>query len=722
MSVLTSPLSAGIAAYVLNLLLHLTVISLGVLAASHGLFRRDPAARHLLCLIGLIGLLLTPLAVGLEARAGYGLIKLSLPGAESAKAAEAVAPAPDTLLAYADKPYRVSIRPVVEEQAAPAWPMVSLMAIYLLGVSWGLLRFAHGCRKACRLQRQVSPWKEPTADTTLRSVEQTLCAPLPPVFTSPCVSSPVAVGLLRPAVILPEGLAEMLSPRQLRHVLLHECAHITLRHSLGGLLERIAGVLFWPHPLVRLVCRELARAREEMCDNVASQEDGAACYARTLLMIAQGIERAPNLASTLALLGAGVSLEARIAGLLDPRRNRMVSVRRWKLWAVTGTAVCVMASTAAIRVVAAQDAGPGDVQAANGIVTRIFPLQYVEANQAADYLRSALAPPQLAQISLSVDSRTNSLLVQGAGVQVAGISALLGRIESQAAQEYDKLNTPPTPAAPTTNAPVPSVQAARPIVSSTTLATQTYSVPLSNPALSVPNAASKSTLQSIKQRAATASKSTLAAAKAAQRNALKQNGRQQYTISVAPSLQLRKATKYTLTEAPLKLTTRKVASVTLDPKANVEFMTTLDKSVVYRVTTDQVISKPMTFKVNLRKSAPSTNPKPDIQIKQLKDEELLLVQARIVEDKAAQAATDQTVQDLAQKAAVTRQEEEKLRYDITVQSYNANKSAPVKQADNDKEKLSRAKQDLEVVYQKLDLQRKVEDQQLEAKRRLDTPK
>ena len=54
-------------------------------------------------------------------------------------------------------------------------------------------------------------------------------ARLPAVYTSPLVSGPVAIGIFRPRVVLPERLASALSPRQLRDVLVHEFAHIQSR-------------------------------------------------------------------------------------------------------------------------------------------------------------------------------------------------------------------------------------------------------------------------------------------------------------------------------------------------------------------------------------------------------------------------------------------------------------------------------------------------------------
>ena len=438
MSALTFPMNAVVAAYGLNLLLHLTVICLGVLCAARWIFRRDPAARHYLCLTGLLCLLLAPCAVGLEARAGWGLVKLTLPGSA---AAQPVAAQGDMALTGPEAPYRAVLSSALPAQPTLLWVGGAVLAVYFLGVGWGVLRFVHGCRAASRLKQDVIPWREPTDSRMLHTVEQTLHAPVPPVFTSLHVASPIAVGLLRPAVILPEGLTETLLPQQLRQVLLHECAHVTFRHGFGGLLERIVGVLFWPHPLVCLLCRELARAREEVCDNFASQEDGAACYARTLLAIAQGIDIAPNLTATLALLGTGTSLEARIAGLLDPRRNRMISLKRWKVWAVSGAAIFAVASTATIRVVAAQEnAGPNPANIASGNITtvRVFGFQAMDADQAQSILRTSLPFQNAKQIRTTVNSRTNSVTVQCPGAQMTAIAALFGHLEAQAAQENAK--------------------------------------------------------------------------------------------------------------------------------------------------------------------------------------------------------------------------------------------------------------------------------------------
>ncbi|HLK57550.1 MAG TPA: M56 family metallopeptidase [Chthonomonadaceae bacterium] len=342
------------------------ICSLALIAARY-VFRRHPSLRYTVCLAGLVGILLIPLVVGIQSRVGVSLWTLSLPQSLSVSSVlQSHEPATFRMRPEADP----AVQQATASRHETVWFFWALCAVWAAGVVCGAVRFASGCRAVFRLVHGLRPWALSAHRALLQQVERILGCPLPPIFTSREIALPVSIGLLRPRVILPEGLAETLSSTQLRHVLLHEGAHIAFRHPVGGLAERVARLLFWPHPLVSALCQELAWAREEVCDNVASQEDGAACYARTLLAIAQGVSPAPNLTSSLALLGPGTSLEERITGLLDPRRSRMVRVTRGMLWAVTGVVVCAVVSTVAIRVVAAEGSAKQDAAGASSTEER----------------------------------------------------------------------------------------------------------------------------------------------------------------------------------------------------------------------------------------------------------------------------------------------------------------------------------------------------------------
>ena len=105
--------------------------------------------------------------------------------------------------------------------------MGGLTLLWVVGALVGLARIAVGWTRLAALFRSACPLDPLRHGPTLERVRDALgVAALPPVVTSPAVRAPVAVGLLRPRVILPEGLAESLTSDSLRDVLVHECAHV----------------------------------------------------------------------------------------------------------------------------------------------------------------------------------------------------------------------------------------------------------------------------------------------------------------------------------------------------------------------------------------------------------------------------------------------------------------------------------------------------------------
>ena len=158
-----------------------------------------------------------------------------------------------------------------------------LSLLWAAGVLVGLARLAFGWRQLAVLSRAARPLDIERHRATLDHVRAALSVPaLPAIMTSAAARGPVAVGLFRPRVVLPEGLAESISGRSLGDVLVHECAHVIRRDAWVGLLQRLAGALFWPHPLSHYLNGQLTRAREEICDNYVLRCGDPCGYARTL--------------------------------------------------------------------------------------------------------------------------------------------------------------------------------------------------------------------------------------------------------------------------------------------------------------------------------------------------------------------------------------------------------------------------------------------------------
>jgi beta-lactamase regulating signal transducer with metallopeptidase domain len=182
----------------------------------------------------------------------------------------------------------------------------------------------------------------------------------PSVAVSPSLSSPAAIGVTRPLVVLPEGLIDELDPPSLQDVLVHEAAHLIRRDPLVGLLQRLVEVLYWPHPLVHLLNRRLARAREEICDNFVVQHGDPCRFARTLLALSEraGVDR--RLVGSLPLMNARWKLEDRVAGLLDPRRKVMTRMSRGTLAIAALLMLATSVALAGVRIGEPDQENPRD--------------------------------------------------------------------------------------------------------------------------------------------------------------------------------------------------------------------------------------------------------------------------------------------------------------------------------------------------------------------------
>jgi hypothetical protein len=142
----------------------------------------------------------------------------------------------------------------------------------------------------------------------------------------------MAVGVLRPEIVVPPQAAQSLPPAHQESLLAHELAHV-LRHDpawrLAALLvERV----FFFQPLNRLASRRVAQSAEYLCDDWAARHTRQPlALASCLTEIATWVARPGPVATTMA--GPRSILGRRVQRLLQPAR---ASARPWWLGATLG--------------------------------------------------------------------------------------------------------------------------------------------------------------------------------------------------------------------------------------------------------------------------------------------------------------------------------------------------------------------------------------------------
>jgi beta-lactamase regulating signal transducer with metallopeptidase domain len=230
------------------------------------------------------------------------------------------------MLARVDKPITAAV-PHASLTLPASWG-TALFSVWALIAFFLLARVAFGLVQLVRLRASAEE-----VDLTFLPGEprQTLGEFQQHRRVSLCVSDrvsvPTAVGLFRPAVVLPHWTLAELTPADLNSVLVHELAHLRRRDDWTNLLQKIVRAVFFFHPAVWWIESRLSLEREMACDEhvLASVPDPRA-YAACLVSLAERgfLHRAVALAQ-----GAVHRLKdcsARVAQILDggaPRTARV---------------------------------------------------------------------------------------------------------------------------------------------------------------------------------------------------------------------------------------------------------------------------------------------------------------------------------------------------------------------------------------------------------------
>jgi beta-lactamase regulating signal transducer with metallopeptidase domain len=245
---------------------------------------------------------------------------------------------------------------------ASALPIV--FGVWTAGALTTLVRRFRQARTAIALRRCSGAIERGREHDALRRILDRLPRPRRiELRRSASTLEPAVVGVLRPAIVWPDGLSDRLNDGELESILAHEVCHVVRRDNLAGYIHVAVEMIFWFHPLVWWLGARLLHERERACDEeVLRMGAHTESYAEGILKVCGYCLRAP------AAFAAGVcgsALSQRIERIM--RQPRGASRAPATRWVIAALAVLIAAPSFAIGVVTAtatQERGtvykPGD--------------------------------------------------------------------------------------------------------------------------------------------------------------------------------------------------------------------------------------------------------------------------------------------------------------------------------------------------------------------------
>jgi bla regulator protein blaR1 len=207
------------------------------------------------------------------------------------------------------------------------WVPISLLA---------LARVAAGLWQVRRIRGSCGEVPVADLDPTLRELFAEMKRPVR-LLVSDQARVPAAMGFRHPVVVLPAWSLHDLPADRLRHILIHELAHIRRHDDWTNLIQKVARAIFFFHPAVWWIDARLSLEREMACDEAVLAATGnPRAYAGCLIdLLERGCARRGWTMAQAAVARAR-DASIRIARILQERRPASTRVGRKALGLAAG--------------------------------------------------------------------------------------------------------------------------------------------------------------------------------------------------------------------------------------------------------------------------------------------------------------------------------------------------------------------------------------------------
>lgn len=311
-----------------QLSIELVVLAVVVMLAIFVLRIKSPALRH--AFWGLV--LIKPLVTVLVA-SPLSLYWFLLPPVQQPVPA---AVTPPVAREHAETPPAVTTpartEPATSEKAPVLAPAMTKLGLHgAIGLAWLViasalgLRLLMGCAFVALLRHSATLQRDGPLHAALQEASRELkLRRRVSIATSGGVPGPMLTGILRPVILLPQHVAEGLSRRQIRMIVMHELVHVRRWDNLVVLVQRVAEMLLFFHPVIWLCGWMMRREAEAACDDaVLASTGGSELYADSLTRVAEMTVGRPPVLLASASATAESHFAHRVRRILDGGVGRM---------------------------------------------------------------------------------------------------------------------------------------------------------------------------------------------------------------------------------------------------------------------------------------------------------------------------------------------------------------------------------------------------------------
>lgn len=141
-----------------------------------------------------------------------------------------------------------------------------LTITWLLGISMMAFRFLLQIKHLRNLRRDGLSDIDASWGIRLNSLAKKLGLEHASIKLSNIIDQPLTLGFFKPLILIPSSMLSGFSPEEIESIFLHELAHIQRHDFIINLIQSLIELLFFFHPAVWWLSREIRHEREIACD------------------------------------------------------------------------------------------------------------------------------------------------------------------------------------------------------------------------------------------------------------------------------------------------------------------------------------------------------------------------------------------------------------------------------------------------------------------------